>query len=183
MGRRLSRAMPTVAVVVAIRRGRLWLWAAWGPWCAGRRRWPVRRPVGGHVPKGRPRPVPACARRSAVPATPCGGRSSASPNTSAYFARSSFTVIRLMRGDLFSNIQVHAFLLVSGSREPLTTMDTEHGFLGNLKAGWTGIRRFFRPGLSPESAARAWSRRTPAARMAGHFGKTLVGRQRRRIVE
>jgi len=44
------------------------------------------------------------------------------------------------RGDLFLNVKVHTSLLLLGSREPLTTVDTEHGFFRNLKAGWTRIR-------------------------------------------
>jgi len=87
------------------------------------------------------------------------------------------------RGDLFANIQVHVFLLVSGVSGTLTAMDTEHGFSRNLKAIRDGILRLLRAEIFSEKCGASMQPQYPAGQNGGYLGETLVRSQRKRVVD
>jgi len=86
----------------------------------------------------------------------------------------------VQRRQFYSDVQVHAFLLWFEVSEPLTRVDTERGFVGNLKAGGGQFGRLFWGVVGrqrgPLSQAKDADRQDRC-----HFTEPLVGRQARSI--
>ena len=61
-------------------------------------------------------------------------------------------------------------------------MDTEHGFLGNLKARWARIQRVFPAEITAGKCRPGMESQDPTGQNGGYLGETLVRRQRRRII-